>query len=220
MVDVKVEKSPGSMATAMKRTGRFHPRNNISTAQPKFEGRCDEIKGFTWDCADGRNTDRYNISTKEIAQCMGHIYTYGGDVRWTIDNEPKFTVSVPPDGKIVELNATAKHIWEKRIDEYCKRDLKLAESCEKLYSSILEQCTEYMKVKLEELKHYYATKSEFDVIMLIKAIKGLMYQFEGQKYHSHALKCTPSRKKNSTYYSRPKTCPMQSSLRTSKPSSQ
>jgi hypothetical protein len=51
----------------------------------------------------------------------------------------------------------------------------------------LGQCSEYMRAKLEGLDSYEKMKDGFDMIALIKAIKGLTYQFDGQKYHSMAL---------------------------------
>jgi hypothetical protein len=34
---------------------------------------------------------------KEIAGYVGRTYTYGGDIRWTNQNEKKFLVIIPPD---------------------------------------------------------------------------------------------------------------------------
>jgi hypothetical protein len=44
-----------------------------------------------------------------------------------------------------------------------------------------------MLAKLESLTKFKETKSKFDAIKLMKAIKSLSYQFEGQKYHPQAL---------------------------------
>jgi hypothetical protein len=88
----------------------------------------------------------------------------------------KFTVPKPGDIGIRTAGATEKHIWEKRVDEYVKRDIRLEESCEKL-SLIIGQCTRYMKSKLEILVDYDSFDDTFDVVPLIKAIKSLTYQF-------------------------------------------
>jgi allophanate hydrolase subunit 1 len=44
-----------------------------------------------------------------------------------------------------------------------------------------------MKSKLESLLDYDSFNDAVDVVDLIKAIKGLTYQFESQRYHSQAL---------------------------------
>jgi hypothetical protein len=58
---------------------------------------------------------------------------------------------------------------------------------EKLYSLILVQCTEHMFATLESLDDFKEIKRGLDVIKLMKAIKGVTYQFEGQKYQDEAL---------------------------------
>jgi hypothetical protein len=83
--------------------------------------------------------------------------------------------------------ATEKQIWEKEIDEYVRRKAKLTANCEKLYSLILGQCTEHMVAKLESLDDFKEIERGLDVIKLMKAIKGVSYQFEGQKYQDEAL---------------------------------
>jgi hypothetical protein len=44
-----------------------------------------------------------------------------------------------------------------------------------------------MVAKLESLSDFKKIDGELDVIKLMKAIKGLYYQIEGQKYHPEAL---------------------------------
>jgi hypothetical protein len=84
-------------------------------------------------------------------------------------------------------NGYRQKIWEKEIDEYVRRKAKLTANCEKLYSLILGQCTEHMVAKLESLDDFKEIERGLDVIKLMKAIKGVSYQFEGQKYQDKAL---------------------------------
>jgi hypothetical protein len=56
-----------------------------------------------------------------------------------------------------------------------------------MYSLIFEQCTEFMQVKFQALNDYEEMMLTFDVIVLMKAINGLKYQFEGQIYHAQSL---------------------------------
>jgi hypothetical protein len=65
--------------------------------QPKFEGKSDILKGFIYDCSNRCQFDRYTIVTREIAEFVGRDYTYGGDIRWTLENEIKFIVPVPEE---------------------------------------------------------------------------------------------------------------------------
>jgi hypothetical protein len=83
MNEVKMEKSTGSPAEAAHpKRGGFKPKARTAAfQQPKFEGRCDGLKGFTFDCNDSRQTTGLNTSIKELAEYVGRTYTYGGDIR-------------------------------------------------------------------------------------------------------------------------------------------
>jgi hypothetical protein len=146
MSEVKVKKGASPKMTTTRRTG-WKPRGNQHSKQPvsEFEGRSPDLKGFTFECVEGRHADSYNMSMKEMALYLGITFTYGADLKWMIEHEEKFTVTNPGDIDIRTVSATGKRIWEKRNDEYVKRDVRLEENCEKLYSLIIGQCTEYMK---------------------------------------------------------------------------
>jgi hypothetical protein len=115
----------------------------------------------------------------ELAKYIGRDYTHGSDIRWTIDNTEVV--------HCVDAKATAKRIWERRIDEFFKRDNKLAENCKTVYSLIMGQCTEYTREKLEGLPDYNKMNLSFDMIKIVMSIKGLHYQFDGQTYHEWVL---------------------------------
>jgi hypothetical protein len=78
--------------------------------QPKFEGMCDGLKGFTFDCTNSRQTTGFNTSIKELAEYVGRTYTYGGDIRCTVENEKKFLVPCPED-VAADDGATINRIW-------------------------------------------------------------------------------------------------------------
>jgi hypothetical protein len=80
------------------------------------------------------------------------MYTYGGDMRWTIENKQIFFVPTPNDVDVDKITATEKIIWEKREDDNVKWDITFSENYEKLYSLIFGQCTEYMQAKLEYMQ--------------------------------------------------------------------
>jgi hypothetical protein len=58
---------------------------------------------------------------------------------------------------------------------------------ETVYSLIIGQCTEYRLAKLKGLPEYNTFNDGVDLIKLLKAIKGLTYHFEGQRYQAMAL---------------------------------
>jgi hypothetical protein len=67
--------------------GKFKP---AAVQEPKFQGNCDSHQGFVCNCSDGRQSDRYILVMKDVVEYVGRDYAYGGDIRWTIENEAKF----------------------------------------------------------------------------------------------------------------------------------
>ena len=73
--------------TSMKKPGFRY--NNLKTTvqrQPKFEGKCDELKGHVYDCSDARQSDLFIKTTKEVAEFVACTYKYGGDIRLAVEN--------------------------------------------------------------------------------------------------------------------------------------
>jgi hypothetical protein len=73
--EVKVEKSgSGAPAATNKRggyKGKYKSTTGTTMRSPKFDGKCDSLKGFVFDCVDGRQSDSYNVDTKEVAEYVG-----------------------------------------------------------------------------------------------------------------------------------------------------
>jgi hypothetical protein len=157
--DTKVEASASKEAAPMKRGGyrgnRYKPATITVMREQKFSGKCNSLSGFVYDCSDGKQSDRFNIVTKEIAGYVGRAYPYGGDIRWTIQNLELFKEEEPNE-LVAASFVLKKRMWEKRVDEFIKRENKLMES-------------------------------RSDLIGLIKTIKGLSFQFEGQQSKMRGL---------------------------------
>jgi hypothetical protein len=120
------------------------------------------------------------------AECTGREYNYIRDIHRTVENENSSTVPTPKDIEAA-ASATKRRIWERPIDEYVKHGNNKTENCETVYSLVMGQCPEYTRSKLEWLNEYNTITHSFNIINLIKATKGLTYQFEGQKYHNMVL---------------------------------
>jgi hypothetical protein len=133
MAEVKVEKPESSRPPKHFNYSRFQTKKG--NQETKFDGRCDDIEGFVFECADGKQADRYNTTIREITAYAGRTYDYGGDTRWSIKNEKKY-VPIKPANVETTTTATDKRIWEKEIDEYVRRKAKLTVNCEKLYNDV------------------------------------------------------------------------------------
>ena len=50
----------------------------IPRQEPKFEGKCDDLKGHIYDCSNVRQPDIFMKKTKEIGELVRRTYKYGG----------------------------------------------------------------------------------------------------------------------------------------------
>ena len=88
---------------------------------------------------------------RKVTKYVGREFTQGRDIQMLLDGNNIIPLPVPT--KPVEtgdeaVDATAKTIWESKIDAHVKQDLKLEDNCMKPYSPIMVQCTGYMKANL------------------------------------------------------------------------
>jgi hypothetical protein len=55
------------------------------TTTMNFEGKCDDLSGYIYDCADPKQAaDMYTNTTKEISEYVGRTYKFGGEIRQVI----------------------------------------------------------------------------------------------------------------------------------------
>lgn len=89
----KVEEEAPPADGSNKRRGFKRP----ALKTPKFDGRCDELRGHIYDCSDYRSADMFTKTTKEIAEHVGRTYRYGGDARIAVENMQAPTFQQPAD---------------------------------------------------------------------------------------------------------------------------
>jgi hypothetical protein len=108
MSGINVDKGAPPSVTTTRQTG-CKPRSGQHRKQlvSKFEGRCPELKWFTFDCVEGRYADSYNMSMKEMALYVCRTFTYRADLKWKIENEEIFTFPKPSISKLSALQTSA-----------------------------------------------------------------------------------------------------------------
>ena len=70
---------------------RYQQRNGyqkpIVLRQPKFEGKCEALKGHIYNCSDSRQADQYTKTTKELAEYVGRDFKdHPGDIRLVVEH--------------------------------------------------------------------------------------------------------------------------------------
>jgi hypothetical protein len=78
-------------------------------------------------------------------------------------------------------------IHELKIAQYVKNQSKLESESKKFYAVVLGQCTEYMIAKLKGTLSFKDMHMNKDPLMFPKAIKGLMFRFDGEKEYEMSL---------------------------------
>jgi hypothetical protein len=109
--------------------------NTVVPRQPKFEGRCEELKGHIYDCSDVRQSDIFVKTTKEVAGHVGRSYKYGADAGLAVENM-SLPVLVPPTDPTAPATNTATRVWEKEVDEYVKQKSYLKQNMKTLYALV------------------------------------------------------------------------------------
>ena len=161
----KKEKRRGGVRTkAKKRT----PTN------PPFEGKCDALKGFIYDCSDNKQADQFVSTTLEIATYVGSNFKHGGDVRLALTNLQIPQIPHPEDPP---PNATAsmRKIWENQCAAWSKREETYISNMQQIYSLIWGQCTETMQAKLEGLVNYESINNASDALTLLREMKKIAF---------------------------------------------
>jgi len=153
---------------------------------PRFVGRCEELKDYVYDLVGSRSADSYTKTTKEIAEYVGSHYSNGGDARLAVMHL-KMPSLEKPKAPPKDADATDMKIWEEEVKEFVKTKIKLKENVKKLYSLVWGQCSEAMRAKLESVDGHHELSENGDGIGLLKQIKNIVYNFQDQKYMPLAL---------------------------------
>jgi hypothetical protein len=144
------------------------------------------LKGHVFDCSNSRQADMFSTTTKALAGQVGKTYRYGNDARLAIQNLSPTILEVPKDLPDTATKAELR-IWEKKIDEFVKRDLYFEENMQTLYSLVCGQCSDIMQARLEALGDYDTMSEKGDLLVLLKAIRAQAYNFQSQKNKANAL---------------------------------
>jgi hypothetical protein len=95
MSEVNIE-TPGAPKAPTKSRyggrGGFNRRKPANDKAPEFEGKYDSLKGFVFDFSDGKQSNAYNTTTKEIIGYVGREYVNGGNIKSTIEYEVMFQI--------------------------------------------------------------------------------------------------------------------------------
>lgn len=72
-------------------------------------------------------------------------------------------------------------VWKKQVANYVEKLEQVEQNTKALFAIIWGQCSESMKAKLKSLPGYSDMNDDSNCVELLKAIRGVMLRFEGQR---------------------------------------
>lgn len=165
---------------------------NTNVRPPKFEGRCNDLKGFTFDCRGSNQADQFAKTKLEIINYVGINFKNGADTQQAIESGSVPNILIPSD-PASGATLTEKRIWEKQVDQYVKRMDQLGTNITALYSLVWGQCTDAMQAKVKAANGFASAAADRDGLELLKLLKDISFNFESQKKLHHAIHDTKRR---------------------------
>jgi hypothetical protein len=158
-----------------------HPR------EPKFEGRCEELSGHTFNViSPAASADKFTRSVEELIEHVDKTYKHGADISASLQNLLIATVVKPTDQDPATdkegERETNKEIWRQEIRAYVARKATLEENLQKAYALIWGQCSDPLRAKLESSPAHPRMAAEKNSIALLKSIRATMYMSHAQRY--------------------------------------
>ena len=152
----------------------------------KFDGRCTELKGHIFELKTMGQADNYMKTSEEIALYVGRTYKDGSDIKKAVEDLviPNLVMpGNPPD----DASRGVLLLWETRMKSYAKQLNNLENNVKALYSLVWGQCTDALQAQVEAEPNFAQAKDPQDGIELLKLIRDIAFNYQGQKYLPHAI---------------------------------
>jgi hypothetical protein len=98
----------------------------------------------------------------------------------TMINEMSPVTIKKPEPYIVD-NLVETKICNLQLAQNVKAKGKFESEAKRLYAVIIGQCTEFMIAKLKSMPTFKDIHANKDALRLLRAIKGLVFRFDGEK---------------------------------------
>jgi len=156
---------------------RFSQKGSTSTSNT-FEGRCDDLKGHIYDCANTtKAADMYTKTTREIIEYIGRTFKYSTDLVKGMESlvEPKIA---EPEELPEGATALEKRKWDKRVDKLIDQEDRLQDATSRAYAIVWGQCSDALREKVKAHKDFKKAHEGPSVVALLKVIKTEMFTFQ------------------------------------------
>jgi hypothetical protein len=166
-----------------------HGDRERDTTKPKFSGATDGMQGHIFGCSE-EHGDRRKY-TKTIAALQHHTSTFPNseDFQSLFKTTPTSPVIDEPDEpKKNEPRCEVKTlIFQEEVKYYVKRKTTLRSNLVAIWNTVIGQCTDLMKTKLESYPTYTAMEDARDCPWLLATILSITLQFDNRRYPYSSL---------------------------------
>ena len=132
--------------------------------------------------AESRDRKQFERTKDAIEHYVRLNLLKGNDIVPTIRDLKESKIKEPAElNEADKTNEVKKRIFEKKIDAFVKREEKMEDNLQTLYSIIWNQCSKQVKMQIKSAKDYKTKCKKCDPLWLLKTVKGICYSFQDQK---------------------------------------
>ena len=166
---------------------RNRGKNGGNGSGTKFEGKCEDLKGYVYDVQHGNATESFQKTTQEIAEYVSKEYEKAGEFRTALVNL-EFEELVEPTIDDEEAENRVKVLkYERLAKAYDAKVEARAKNEGKAFPLILGQCSPAMRDRIEASEKWKAVNAKTDVIGLLKLIQSASNTKQTKQEPSHTL---------------------------------
>eukprot|EP00957_Ditylum_brightwellii_P132407 10096743-Ditylum_brightwellii.AAC.1 len=127
----------------------------------RFQGSCNELRGYVFDVANLRALDRFKINKDKVARVVAVKLNFGMELKRAIEKLEKIEIEKPTP--IAETaDALEKAIFAKEVKEYIRNKQLLKEMKKQAYVLLWGQCSRATHEKLRTQDDFATVEDEED----------------------------------------------------------
>jgi len=166
---------------------RRRNRGRKNTNASKFEGKCEELKGYVYDIQHSDATESFQKTTQEVAEYISKEYERAGEFRTALV-DLEFEALVEPVISDEDANNRVKVLKYERLAKAYDAKVEARQKNEgKAFPLILGQCSPAMRDRLEASDQWKKINTKTDVIELLKLIQSASTTRQTKQEPSHTL---------------------------------
>ena len=163
-----------------RRSGRSSGARNATATS--FKGHTTDMNGNIFSCFhEGANQTQFTKTCEALAEYIARNVKNPGDMMSIAKELKAPNVKKPAQISSTEKDLLTLAVWKKQVANYVERLEQVEQNTKALFAIIWGQCSESMKAKLKSLPDYADMNDDSDCVALLKAIRGVMLRFEGQR---------------------------------------